>query len=327
MTLTQLRYLVAIADAGFNITLAAERAHATQPNLSRQLKQLEDELGFQLFLRRGRGLEDVSPAGRTVLAHARRLLAEADNIRAFAANERGQQSGNLVLATTHTQARFVLPPAIAEVARRFPGVSVNLQAEADGRVLESLAQGKADLALISTSGAEPEGGLAVPLYRWRRLVLVPRAHALAGLGRAPTLRELAAWPLISYESSVRGESSLRQAFAAEGLEPQWAMTARDAELIKTYVRTGIGVGVLAEMAVGAADTDLVALPAPPALPVCVAWAVIPRSRVLRDYTVELLHALAPQLDRHDLRRVLEGNQAAAWPVPPDWTLLTQTITN
>lgn len=327
MTLTQLRYLVAIADSGLNITLAAERVHATQPGLSKQLKQLEDELGFQLFVRKGRSLEAIAPAGQRVLEHARRILEEAGNIRAYAANERGENEGRLVLATTHTQARYVLPAAIAEVKRAFPRISVHLQPAADVDVLEQLAHGQADIAIISTAGPVPEGGLAVPLYRWRRVVLVPRTHPLAALGRAPTLAELAMQPLISYESSTRPESSFHRAFAAAGLAPQLAMTARNTDVIKTYVGAGLGVGVLAEMAVGAReDSDLLALPAPAALPECVTWAVLPRAKVLRDYALELLHHLAPQLDRRDLRRVLEGNLEPHWPPPPTWVELTQTIT-
>jgi LysR family cys regulon transcriptional activator len=326
MTLTQLRYLVAIADSRFNITLAAERVHATQPGLSKQLKLLEDELGFLLFARKGRSLEAITPAGQHVLVHARRILEEAGNIRAYAANERGEHAGRLVLATTHTQARHVLPTAIAGIKRAFPGVSVHLQPVADGEVLEHLARGDADFAVISTSGATPEGGLPVPLYRWRRVVLVPREHPFALRAQPPTIAELADEPLVSYESSVRADSSLRLAFAAEGLEPHFAMTARDADLIKTYVRAGLGVGVLAEMAVGVReDADLVALPAP-SLPECIAWAVLPRERVLRDYALELLKTLAPQLDRRDLRRVLEGNAEAHWPVPPTWAELSQAIT-
>jgi DNA-binding transcriptional LysR family regulator len=321
MTLVQLRYFVAIVDAGLNITLAAERVHATQPGLSKQLKALEDELGFLLFARRGRSLETLTPAGTQVLGHARRMLEDAANIRRFAANARGENAGRLVLATTHTQARHVLPPAIAGVRRAFPDVSVHLLPVADSDVLAQLVRGEADFAVISTSGEPPkEGGVAVPLYRWRRVVLVPRTHALAALGRAPTLAELAAHPLVSYESSHNADSSFRRAFVRAGLEPGLAMTARDADLIKTYVRAGLGVGVLAEMALDAReDADLVVLPAPDALPECVAWAVVPRERVLRDYALELLHALAPQLDRRDLRRVLEGNAEADWSAPPSWT--------
>lgn len=327
MTLTQLRYLVAIADSGFNITLAAERVHATQPGLSKQLKQLEDELGFLLFSRKGRSLNSITPAGIQVLAHARRLLAEGHNIHSYAANQRGEGEGHLSIATTHTQARYVLPSAIARVKLGYPQISVNLQPTADSEVLGRLASGETDFALISTAGEEPAGGVAVPLFRWRRVVLVPGAHELAMSGAAPTLEQLANQPLVSYESSLRPESSLRRAFASAGLEPQLAMTTRDADLIKTYVRAGLGVGLLAEMALDAHDaTDLRVLPAPAVIPGCVTWAVLPRERVLRDYVVELLHAIAPQLDRRDLRRVLEGNVEPQWPAPPSWVELSQSIT-
>ena len=318
MTLTQLRYLVAIADSGFNITQAAEKVHATQPGLSKQLKQLEDELGFQLFLRKGRSLEGVAPAGVRVIEHARRILAEAANIRSYAANERGEYSGRLLLATTHTQARYVLPRVIAELTRRYPKVSVDLFAAGDAEVLEKL--GEADFGLISTAGSPPPtSGMAVPLFRWQRVLLVQKAHPLAGLGRAPSLAELARHPLISYESSTLPESSLQRAFAAAGVAPSIAMTARDANLIKTYVRTGMGAGLLAEMAVGGReDDDLRVIAAPPELPECITWAVVPRGRVLREYALALLHGLAPQIDPRDLRRILEGNLAPDWPAPPRW---------
>ena len=324
MTLTQLRYLVAIADSGLNITQAAERVHATQPGLSKQLKQLEDELGFQLFTRKGRSLESIAPAGVRVIEHARKVLAEVANIRSYAANERGEHSGRLLLATTHTQARYVLPPAIAAIKREFPQVSVDLLASGDSDVLDKLDQ--ADLALISTAGSVPQGGVAVPLFRWKRVLLVQATHPLASLQRAPTLAELAAHPLISYESSTRADSSLQRAFAGAGATAQIAMTARDANLIKTYVRAGLGAGLLAEMATGGDDADLRIIPAPAEIPECITWAVIPRGRVLRDYALSLLHGLAPQLDRRDLRRVLEGNQEPNWPQPPAWAELAQSIT-
>ncbi len=327
MTLTQLRYFAAIADSNLNITLASERVHATQPGISKQLKQLEDELGFLLFSRKGRSLDALTPAGEQVLAHARRLLVEAGNIRAYAANQRGDDQGSLVLATTHTQARFVLPPAIAQVKHAYPQVSVQLQPAADGEVLSLLARGEADLAIISTAGEPPSGGIAVPLFRWQRVVLVPNAHTLASATVAPTLAQLAQHPLISYESYARPESSLRRAFADAGLSPQIAMTARDADLIKTYVRAGLGVGLLAEMAVNAIDdADLKTLTAPAVIPTCVTWAVLPRGGVLRDYAVALLHALAPQIDRVELRRVMAGNSEADWPAPPSWVELSHTIT-
>ncbi len=327
MTLTQLRYLVAIADADLNITLAAARVHATQPGLSKQLKQLEDELGFLLFVRRGRSLEAITPAGGEVIHRARAVLAEANNIRTYAANQRRESQGQLILATTHTQARFVLPPAIARIKHAYPQVSVHLQHAAESQALDLLSQGDADIAIISTAGDMPPAGIAVPLYRWRRLVLVPRGHVLDQAGTAPDMAALARQPLISYESSTRPESSLQRSFAGVGLEPTIALTALDADLIKTYVRTGLGVGLLAEMAVNAGDTDLRAWPAPKQIKECIAWAVLPRERVLRDYALELVHVLAPQVDTRDLRRVMDGNQAPDWPLPPTWEELTQTITS
>ena len=319
MTLTQLRYLVAIADCGLNITAAAERVHATQPGLSKQLKQLEEELGFLLFSRRGRSLGSVTPAGQQVLERARTIVSESDNIRAFAANQRREVQGELTVITTHTQARFVLPTAITDVVRRYPEVSVHLQPVGESDVLEILARGDADLAITSTAGPEPEGGLALPLFRWRRVVLVPKRHPLAAL-RKPSLADLSAHPLLSYESSTRAESSLRRAFDAEGLSLQLALTAREADLIKTYVRAGLGVGLLAEMAVlGEDESDLLTLPAPDAIPECTTWAVLPRERVLRDYTLDLVRAIAPQLDRRDIRQALELNAEHEWPKPPSWS--------
>jgi len=326
MTLTQLRYLVAIADAQLNITQAALRVHATQPGLSRQLRQLEDELGFLLFVRKGRSLESITPAGEEVIARARTLLAEASNIRAYAANQRRENRGQLVLATTHTQARFVLPPVVAQIKQNYERVRIRLQQAAEGDALDLLSQGDADIAIISTAGSIPSTGVAVPLYRWRRLVIVPRGHPLDKGKRVPELADLAAYPLISYESSTRAHSSLRRAFAQHDLEVDLTLTALDADLIKTYVRTGLGVGLLAEMAVSTSDKDLRAWPAPSVIPECITWAVLPRERVLRDYALELVQALAPQIDKRDLRRVLEGNQQANWPEPPPWEALTQGIT-
>lgn len=318
MTLTQLRYLVAIADSGLNITLAADRVHATQPGVSKQIKQLEAELGFQIFVRRGRSLAAITESGEQVLARARIVVEQADNIRAISANARVQARGELTIVTTHTQARFVLPASVAAVRRAFDGVQVRIHPVGDADVIAELEQGRADLAITSSATAPPTDGVAVPLFRWRRVVAVPHGHALSRRATV-TMAELARHPLVSYESSHRSDSSLRAAFAAVGATPTLAVTARDADLIKTYVGAGLGVGVLAEMGVRDADrAELAILPAPPELPECTAYAVLPRQRVLRDYTVVLLTRLAPQLDAIDLRRAVAGADAPAWPTPPYW---------
>lgn len=320
MTLTQLRYIVAIADSGLNITLAADRVHATQPGLSKQLKQLEDELGFRVFSRKGRSLDSVTPQGTQVIDRARTILAEASNIRALAANLRSEERGELGIATTHTQARFVLPAAVGALKKRYPSVSVHLKPHGDAQVVDLLERGQVDLAIVSTSGAKPPAnGLAVPLYRWRRAVIAPRGHALGKLGRTPTLADLARHPLVSYESSLRTDSSLRHAFAAAGLIPNFACTARDADLIKTYVRTGLGVGVLAEMAMTPEDeADLRVFDTDGLMPECTAWLMLRHDRVLRDYATALVELVAPQIDGRELRQVLAGNAPANWVEPPTW---------
>ena len=291
MTLTQLRYLVAIADCRLNITAAAEHVHATQPGVSKQLKQLEDELGLQLFIRKGKSLDSTTDAGVRVIERARVILAEALNIR-----------------------------SIAALNRRYPQVSVHLQPSGDAEVLALLESGRVDLAVVSTSGAAPAGGIALPAYRWSRVVLAPRDHPLATLGRAPTLAELAAQPLVSYDSSKRPESSLRRAFAAAGLVPQIAMTAADADLIKTYVRAGLGIGVLAEMALQPGeDADLQMIQADALLPLCTTWIVLRKDSVLRDYTLEWIAQFAPHLDRNDVRRQLTlGIAPDTPPRVPHW---------
>ncbi|GAB3034145.1 MULTISPECIES: LysR substrate-binding domain-containing protein [Oleiagrimonas] len=322
MTLTQLRYIVSIADSGLNITLAAERIHATQPGVSKQLKQLEGELGFQLFARKGKSLKSVTPAGQQVIARARAILDEARSIRALAANLRGDAHGDLTVLTTHTQARFVLPSAIAAFGRKHPRVGLHLRPHGDAQIHGLFAGGQADLAIISSSGPAPLGGLAVPLYRWRRSVVVPRGHALARLSRPLRLGDLAGQPLVSYDSSLRPESSLQQAFQSAGMRPLFACTSSDADLIKTYVRAGLGVGVLAEMAIRPEDNrELQMLDAAHLLPDCTTWLVLRRDRVLRSYTLDLVEQFAPHLDRRDLQAALSGEFEPNWPAPPHWSEL------
>jgi DNA-binding transcriptional LysR family regulator len=319
MTLTQLRYLIAIADAGLNITLAAERVHATQPGLSKQLKQLEGELGFQLFARKGKSLDAVTVAGGQVIERARVILTEASNIRSIAANLRNDAQGELRIATTHTQARFALPPAIAALSLSYPQVRVQLQPVRDSEVLAQLEGGQVDMAVISTAGAPPSAGIALPAYRWNRVILAPRDHPLATCAQPPTLADLSALPLVSYESSLKADSSLQRAFAAVGLRPQISMTAGDADLIKTYVRAGLGIGVLAEMAMRPNDlADLKPLSADHLLPTCTTWIVLRREGVLRDFVLELIDQFAPHLDRRDVVRALGDGRHEPWPAAPHW---------
>ncbi len=216
----------------------------------------------------------------------------------------------------------MLPPAIGALRKRFPAIVVHLQPQGAAQVMGLFEHGQADLAIISSTGAPPDEGLAVPLFRWRRSVVVQRGHPLAGLGRALRLADLDGQPLVSYESSLRPESSLQRAFAAADIVPRFTFTTRDADLIKTYVRAGLGVGVFAEMAVLADDArDLVVLDADTLFPECTAWLVLRRDRVLRTFAAALAGFIAPQLDPRDLQRAVVGELPARWPDAPTWNEL------
>lgn len=315
MTLTQLRYFAAIIDAGLNITIAARKVHGTQSGLSKQVKQLEDELGFQLFSRRARSLIALTPEGQRVLEHVRPLLEHARNIRALGANLRNAADGELHIATTHTQARHVLPPALARLKKLFPQVTVHLAPGSNQESLARLRNGESDLAIVSTGNQPPEADVALPMYRWERVVVAPAWHRLAQLDRPLQLRDLAQLPLISYESSRDRESSLRRAFRHAGIEPTIAMTAPDADLIKTYVRAGQGIGILAEMALGDSNQNLVTIAADGLFPSCTAWLLLRRDRLLRDYMLAFINDLLPHIHSADLRRILDDGADFSGAIP------------
>ena len=319
MTLTQLRYLAAIIDAGFNITEAASRLNATQPGVSKQLKQMEDELGFQIFVRRGKSLEGLSPAGAKVVERARVILSETANIRALAADHRNEARGELAVATTYTQARFVLPATLARLRTLHPGIDVRLNPHSEAEALALLGAGAVDAAVVSSPDRPAATGVvAGPVYRWSLAALAPRRHPLAAASRPPTLREIAGHPLVTYASAQRPDSSLARAFAAAGRAPRLACATRDAEVIKTCVRAGMGLGLLAEMAVAEADAaDLAVLDVDGLFPLNTTWVVLRRGHVLRGYVHDWLADLVPHVGRRDLRAAMEGG-AEPWIEPPHW---------
>lgn len=336
MTLAQLRFLVAIVDAGLNITLAAERVHATQPGLSKQLKLLEEELGFSLFLRRGKALDSLTPEGAEVVERARSMLGEAANIRILADSLRTDTRGSLLIACTHTQARFVLPQALGRVRAELPDLMLRILPGEREEIMQRLARGTADLGLISTSSDEAPEGLALPVYRWDLVAVVPVDHPLAGVN-SPTLEQLAAYPLVSYDSTLLPGSSLQKRFAADGLRPLVGLTAPDADLIKNYVRAGLGVGILAEMAIRPEDkSDLVTLSLQPLFGPCTTWLILRADRRLSRPVAAVLAALAPHIDRIALRQWLAGDRAvgilpssiphwppAAWEKSAEWGSVTE----
>ena len=308
MKLIQLRYLVAVSENDLNITQAARVLHAAQPGVSKQLKLLEDELGFQIFVREGRNLTRITPAGTQVIERALRILQEAQSIRQLSTELRDEGRGSLSIGTTHTQARYVLPDVIREFRSRYPQVRLNLHQGTSEQIAEMVAGDRIDCAIATGSEALFPELTLLPCYRWHRTVIVPRDHPLASGGRL-TFKALAAYPLITYTFSFTGPSSLHDAFARAGLTPNIAITARDADVIETYVRLGLGVGIVAHMAIGENDPDLVAIDASHLFAAHVTWIGFRRGTLLRKYMYEFAQLLAPHLDRRLIERAHRADSA------------------
>ena len=301
MKLHQLRYLAAVAQSGLNITAAAQKLHTSQPGVSKQIKLLEDELGFQIFVREGRNLTRITPAGVQVIERALKILQEAQSIRDLSTELRDEGRGSLSIGTTHTQARYVLPSVIREFLTRYPQVRLNLHQGTSEQIAEMVASDRIDCA-IATGSEQLFGDLTLlPCYRWHRTVIVPRSHPLAEGGRL-TFKALAAYPLITYTFSFTGPSSLHEAFARAGMVPNIAITARDADVIETYVRLGLGVGIVAHMAIDENDPDLKAIDAGHLFAAHTTWIGFRRGTLLRKYMYEFAQLLAPHLDRRLVER-------------------------
>jgi LysR family cys regulon transcriptional activator len=297
MKLHQLRYLAAVAQSGLNITAAAQKLHTSQPGVSKQIKLLEDELGFQIFVREGRNLTRITPAGQQVIDRAQRILKEAQSIRDLSTELRDEGRGSLSIGTTHTQARYVLPDVIREFRNRYPNVRLNLHQGTSEQIAEMVAQDRIDCAIATGSEQLFTELTLLPCYRWYRTVIVPRSHPLGATAGRLTLRTLSAYPIITYTFSFAGPSSLQEAFTRAGLTPNVAITARDADVIETYVRLGLGVGIVAHMAINENDPDLVAIDASHLFAAHTTWIGFRRGTLLRKYMYDFAQLLAPHLDR------------------------------
>lgn len=308
MKLQQLRYLAAIVDNDLNITAAAERLHTSQPGVSKQLKQLEDELGFPIFLRQGRTLTRITPAGKRVIERSLRILREVQSIKRLAQEQRGDGRGSLSIGTTHTQARYVLPPVIREFRERYPEVELHLHQGTSEQIAELAARDRIDFAINTGSQELFTNLVLLPCYRWHRRIVVPHGHPLAKEPKV-TIEKLAKYPIVTYVFGFSGPSSLQQIFARAGLTPHVALTARDADVIKTYVRLGLGVGIVASMAIDPReDSDLVSIDAAHLFSAHLTWAGFHQGALLRGYMYDFLQLVAPHLTKRLVDRA--GNAPA-----------------
>ena len=303
MKLQQLKYLLAIVDNGLNITAAADRLYTSQPGVSKQLKLLEEELGLQLFTRKGKSLGGITSAGEQVIARARLIMQEVDNIRSLASDYYDEEEGTLSIATTHTQARYVLPDIIAEFRKCYPGVNLNLHQGTSEQIADMVNANEIDFAIATGSKELFDDLLLVPSYHWDRKIVVPAGHALTAIERKITLEDLAEYPLVTYVFSFGGQSSLKRAFAEEGLEPDVVFTARDADVIKTYVRMGLGVGIVASMADDCDDrNDLAAIDGEGLFPRSTTWIGFRRDAVMRRYMLDFVKLFAPHITADQLEQ-------------------------
>jgi LysR family cys regulon transcriptional activator len=310
MKLQQLRYLAAIVENDLNITAAAERLHTSQPGVSKQLKQLEDELGFPIFLRQGRTLTRITPAGKKVIERALKILKEVQGIKRLADEQRGDSRGTLSIGTTHTQARYVLPPVIRKFRERYPDVELHLHQGTSEQIADMASRDRIDFAINTGSQELFTNMVLLPCYRWHRRIVVPRGHPLANESKV-TIEILGKYPIVTYVFGFTGPSSLLQIFGRAGITPHVALTARDADVIKTYVRLGLGVGIVASMAVDPReDADLVSIDASHLFPAHLTWVGYHQGALLRGFMYEFLQLLAPHLTRRLIDRAGNASSAA-----------------
>ena len=304
----QLRSVRETVRQGFNLTEVATALHTSQPGVSRQIRELEDELGVQIFERAGKRLTGLTPPGATVLPIVERLLIEAENLRRAGGDFAAAGRGTLTIATTHSQARYVLPTAVRDFSAAHPEVLFRLHQGSPAQVAQLLLDREADIGIATESLATYEDLVALPGYRWTHAVVVPPGHPLAvevDRGESLTLRRLAAFPVITYETGFTGRSHIDDAFEHEGLAISPVLSAMDADVIKTYVELGMGVGIIAAMAYDdTRDTALRSLDAGHLFATNVTHIAVRRGTYLRDFMYDFIRTFAAPLDRALVDRAL-----------------------
>ncbi|HEX7027181.1 MAG TPA: HTH-type transcriptional regulator CysB [Gammaproteobacteria bacterium] len=311
MKLQQLRFLSAIAKHNLNISAAAEHLYTSQPGVSKQIKLLEEELGVELFNRSGKHLTQITPAGRSIIARADAILKEVANIKRLSEEFRDPQKGRLDIATTHTQARYMLPPVIQAFRQQYPDVDLHLHQGTPRLISEMAVSGEVEFAVATEALALYSDLIMIPCYRWNRCVVVPAGHPLTSVQQL-TLETLAEYPIVTYVSGLTGRQHMDNAFKQANLEPDLVFTATDADVIKTYVRLGLGVGVIARMAYEPDnDADLVAIDAGHLFEPSITKIAFRRGTYLRGYMYKFMELFAPHLTPETIDTAAAGpNQEA-----------------
>ncbi len=306
MNLHQFRFVQEAVRRGLNLTETAKALHTSQPGISKAILELEEELGVDIFARHGKRLRRVTEPGQQVLQSIEIIMREVGNLKRIGAEYSLQDAGTLSIATTHTQARYLLPEPVAQLRRRYPKVNVSLHQGSPDQVAQMVLQEVADIGLATESLAEVDDLVTLPCYDWQHVIVVPASHPLAAVER-PTLEQLAVEPLVTYQSAFTGRRRIDAAFAQRHLKPTIAIEAIDSDVLKTYVRLGLGVGIVAEMAMkGESGGDLVAHPAGHLFGRNVARVAFRRGAYLRQFVVAFAELLSDRLTRALIARAMAG---------------------
>lgn len=300
MTLRQLRCLREVVRCNFNMSSAAESLCTSQPAVSKQIRLLETELAVAMFVRSGDRIVDLSPFGRKVHSVAERVLNDTENLKDIAKDFAEAAAGDLIIATTHTQARYALPEVLQRFSARYPKVSVQLRQGNTGQIAQLLISGDADIAIGTEALKLPQELVAIPCRTWKRQLITPAAHPLLD-ERTLTLAAIARYPLITYGTDVAAHATILRAFEDNGLVPTVAVSALDSDVIKTYVASGLGVAILTELAFDAAkDKGLRAIDASHLFESSTTYVAIRRNNILRSYMFDFLEIYLPNLSRREI---------------------------
>ena len=305
MKLQQLRYIWEIAQHELNVSATADSLFTSQPGVSKQVRMLEAELGVPIFARNGKHLTEITEAGKLIVALAGVILGKAQDIKNIAQEHKDNKLGTLALATTHTQARYALPAVVREFMTIYPGVKLHINQGTPTQIAELASHGLVDMAIATETIDHHENLVLLPCYEWNRCILVPQGHPLTELS-AISLQDLASHPIVTYVFGFTGRSQLDRAFESQGIHPQVALTAVDADVIKTYVRLGLGVGIVARMAYEPVlDSDLVALDAEHLFGRSITKICLRRDMYIRGFIYDFIRLFAPHLTKDIIHEALE----------------------
>ena len=309
MNLHQFRFVQEAARRGLNLTEAAKALHTSQPGVSKAIIELEEELGIDIFTRHGKRLKRITEPGQHVLDSIAIIMREVGNLKRIGEQYSAQDTGTLSIATTHTQARYVLPLPVAKLREQYPKVNISLHQGAPDQVARMVIEETAEIGIATESLANYPELVTLPCYEWQHVLVLPAAHALSKKERL-TLEEIAFEPLITYHPSFTGRTRIDNAFAQRQLTPRVVLEAIDSDVIKTYVRLGLGIGIVAEMAVAAdKDTDLATRPLGQLLGQNVARIALKRGAYLRDFVYHFASLLSDRLDKNLILKAMTGHVA------------------